>query len=121
MPLPDDVRQSRVAEESMVLRLKGDSLEFKKIVFKSSLVALALVFLLIMTGEGFFHRHHGSESERDCPYCQWCHSGSQGTEVLIRPMLFPVFIVALLFIKKFEVAFASFFFNSGRSPPQNLL
>ncbi len=102
----------------MVLRLKGNSLEFKKIVFKSVLVSLALFFLLIMTGEGFFHRHHGSDSERDCPYCQWCHTGSQGTEAQAQPTLFPLFFILVLTGTKLEFLFQDIFRRPGRSPPE---
>lgn len=81
-------------------------------------MGLALALFLIVGGEGFVHHHkHDEAHDRNCAYCHWNHTGSQGVTNSVQPLLFPLFFFFLFFAKKVETVFISLFFYTGKSPP----
>jgi hypothetical protein len=89
-----------------------------KKVLKFMLMGLALVLLLVVSAEGFVHHHkHDEAHDRNCAYCHWNHTGSQAVTSEIQPLIFPLLLFGLLFVKRAEAVFIDLFFYTGKSPP----
>jgi hypothetical protein len=93
--------------------------------FRKNLFGLAIASFLalgsVLTAEAF-HHHDALESQTDCSFCVWQHSGSQASSTPASPSLL-LALVALPLVLTFSLFHLSTFTPSfrGRAPPQNLL
>lgn len=93
--------------------------------FRKNIFGLAVVAFLtlgsVLTAEAF-HHHDALESQTDCSFCVWQHSGSQAPSTPSPiSLLFQALVLPFLFTFKlfhFSTFSPSY---SGRAPPQNLL